>query len=117
MIQRRLFTSNGAGSVKTHRIKSTHYNKSYSDAKCSHAEVPSLSVQSACLASLVPLLAWVNTKTPVFHVNGDNIHVLYKPAKFYRTVKTQILGAKRRIVIASLYLGTGPLEKELVMRS
>lgn len=40
--------------------------------------------------------------------------MLKSPSDFYRTLLDRCRCAKRRIVIASLYLGTGQLEEELV---
>ena len=57
---------------------------------------------------------WMDSYVPVFGVRGDNIHVIYEPAEFYETLKEQAGAARRRIVLASLYLGTGRLEKDLV---
>lgn len=40
--------------------------------------------------------------------------ILYKPDDFYTTLLERCKNAKHRIALASLYLGTGPLEAELV---
>ena len=117
LIRRRLSTTNGAGVIHKHTIKSHTNHSKVKTTPPSSPAATSPQVQSACLASLVPLLTWIHTKTPCFHVKGKDVQVLYKPSKFYRTLKSQILAAKHRIVIASLYLGTGPLEKDLVMYS
>ncbi|EDO40038.1 predicted protein [Nematostella vectensis] len=50
----------------------------------------------------------------IFRVANDAISVMTEPAYFFETLKDNIKSANRRIVLASLYLGTGPLEKELV---
>ncbi|XP_022313163.2 CDP-diacylglycerol--glycerol-3-phosphate 3-phosphatidyltransferase, mitochondrial-like isoform X1 [Crassostrea virginica] len=59
-------------------------------------------------------LAWVSDYAPCFGIQGDSVEILNTPEEFYQTLKTNFKGAKKRIVIASLYLGTGQLEKELV---
>ncbi|KAJ3607944.1 hypothetical protein NHX12_024995 [Muraenolepis orangiensis] len=57
---------------------------------------------------------WMAEHTPAFRVPGTHIHMLSSPSQFYQTIKSRIKTAKRRVVMASLYLGTGPLEQELV---
>ncbi|XP_075209993.1 phosphatidylglycerophosphate synthase 1 [Lycorma delicatula] len=59
-------------------------------------------------------LNWLYNVAPSFGVNGDQISILQKPEDFYHTLLEQCKNAKRRIYIASLYLGTGNLEKRLV---
>uniref|UniRef100_A0A4W5KI57 CDP-diacylglycerol--glycerol-3-phosphate 3-phosphatidyltransferase n=1 Tax=Hucho hucho TaxID=62062 RepID=A0A4W5KI57_9TELE len=57
---------------------------------------------------------WMAEHVPAFRVPGTHIHILTSPDQFYHTMKARIKTAKRRVVMASLYLGTGPLEQELV---
>uniref|UniRef100_A0A8C8S5M5 CDP-diacylglycerol--glycerol-3-phosphate 3-phosphatidyltransferase n=1 Tax=Pelusios castaneus TaxID=367368 RepID=A0A8C8S5M5_9SAUR len=57
---------------------------------------------------------WIRNLVPEFGVSSSQIQVLSSPAQFFELMKEQIKGAKRRVVVASLYLGTGPLEQELV---
>uniref|UniRef100_A0A8D0H3C1 CDP-diacylglycerol--glycerol-3-phosphate 3-phosphatidyltransferase n=1 Tax=Sphenodon punctatus TaxID=8508 RepID=A0A8D0H3C1_SPHPU len=57
---------------------------------------------------------WIRNLVPEFGVCSSRIHVLSSPAEFYDLMKEQIKAAKQRVVMASLYLGTGPLEQELV---
>ncbi|XP_005989149.1 CDP-diacylglycerol--glycerol-3-phosphate 3-phosphatidyltransferase, mitochondrial isoform X2 [Latimeria chalumnae] len=57
---------------------------------------------------------WIGEMVPAFGISGKQVTVLYSPLEFYSTMKAQIQTAKRRVVMASLYLGTGPLEQELV---
>lgn len=57
---------------------------------------------------------WLFECAPSFYVDGDNVVVLREPSEFYNTLKTNICEAKKRITLASLYLGTGPLEEGLV---
>ncbi|KAK4331958.1 CDP-diacylglycerol--glycerol-3-phosphate 3-phosphatidyltransferase [Rhodotorula toruloides] len=49
---------------------------------------------------------------PCFPTRGENVRVLYEPAAFYRTLLDKVAKARRRIFIASLYVGKE--EKELV---
>ncbi|XP_072524095.1 CDP-diacylglycerol--glycerol-3-phosphate 3-phosphatidyltransferase, mitochondrial isoform X1 [Salminus brasiliensis] len=57
---------------------------------------------------------WIADHVPAFKVHGGRIHILRSPDEFYQAMKARIKTAKRRVVMASLYLGTGPLEQELV---
>ncbi|CDR47358.1 RHTO0S14e02520g1_1 [Rhodotorula toruloides] len=49
---------------------------------------------------------------PCFPTRGENVRVLYEPAAFYRTLLDKVAKARKRIFIASLYVGKE--EKELV---
>ncbi|XP_040922811.1 CDP-diacylglycerol--glycerol-3-phosphate 3-phosphatidyltransferase, mitochondrial [Toxotes jaculatrix] len=57
---------------------------------------------------------WMAEHVPAFRVPGTHIHILTSPDQFYQAMKVRIKTAKRRVVMASLYLGTGQLEQELV---
>ncbi|TNN68453.1 CDP-diacylglycerol--glycerol-3-phosphate 3-phosphatidyltransferase, mitochondrial [Liparis tanakae] len=57
---------------------------------------------------------WMAEHVPAFRVPGTHIHILTSPDQFYQTMKARIKTARRRVVMASLYLGTGQLEQELV---
>ncbi|MGH0138356.1 UNVERIFIED_CONTAM: hypothetical protein FKN15_038497 [Acipenser sinensis] len=69
---------------------------------------------SATSEGLLQRFHWVADQVPAFWVSGGQVHVLHSPDEFYRIMKANIKTAKRRVVMASLYLGTGPLEQELV---
>nr|CAG4651953.1 EOG090X08SX [Triops cancriformis] len=51
---------------------------------------------------------------PCFKVNGSQVQVISSPVDFYGTLKDKVSCAQKRITFASLYLGTGQLEQELV---
>ncbi|KAM5306873.1 CDP-diacylglycerol--glycerol-3-phosphate 3-phosphatidyltransferase, mitochondrial isoform 1-T1 [Glossophaga mutica] len=57
---------------------------------------------------------WIRNLVPEFGVSSSHVRVLSSPAEFFELMKGQIKAARRRVVMASLYLGTGPLEQELV---
>ncbi|KAK2866477.1 hypothetical protein Q7C36_002533 [Tachysurus vachellii] len=57
---------------------------------------------------------WIADHVPAFRVPGGHIHILHSPNEFYQVMKERIKTARSRVVIASLYLGTGPLEQDLV---
>lgn len=84
-------------------------------------------------------LSWLRTVAPAFPVNGSKVRrlcnlivdifyfnkknlmilliqvtIIHKPQMFYSTLLEKCRYAKKRITFASLYLGTGTLETELV---
>ncbi|TRY53908.1 hypothetical protein DNTS_033672 [Danionella cerebrum] len=63
---------------------------------------------------LQPHFRWMADHVPAFRVPGAHIRILHSPDEFYQAMKARIKTAKSRVVMASLYLGTGPLEQDLV---
>lgn len=57
---------------------------------------------------------WIYGVSPCFPVKSSKINIINDPRKFYDTLCERFRSAKRRISIASLYIGTGPLEKILL---
>ncbi|GFR58042.1 CDP-diacylglycerol--glycerol-3-phosphate 3-phosphatidyltransferase [Elysia marginata] len=57
---------------------------------------------------------WLSQHGPQFLINGDQVQVITEPAQFYQILKLKSRKAQRRITFASLYLGTGKLERELI---
>nr|CAG4640155.1 EOG090X08SX [Daphnia pulex] len=57
---------------------------------------------------------WLGSKTPCFPVNGNKVRVLSDPEDFYKTLIEKTSQASQRVTFASLYLGTGNHENELV---
>lgn len=53
-------------------------------------------------------------QTPCFELPADQISCITEPDVFYTTLMANIRTAKRRVVLASLYLGTGEKEQKLV---
>jgi CDP-diacylglycerol---glycerol-3-phosphate 3-phosphatidyltransferase len=51
---------------------------------------------------------------PGFKVSGDDVLILDTPGKFYMTLREQLGRARSRITLASLYIGNGDLEHELL---
>ncbi|XP_053208119.1 CDP-diacylglycerol--glycerol-3-phosphate 3-phosphatidyltransferase, mitochondrial-like [Panonychus citri] len=49
-----------------------------------------------------------------FPVESDSIEVIKDPKSFHNKLKRSINSSSKRIVLSSLYLGTGRLEKELI---
>ncbi|XP_031210781.1 CDP-diacylglycerol--glycerol-3-phosphate 3-phosphatidyltransferase, mitochondrial isoform X3 [Mastomys coucha] len=77
--------------------------------------VPQVTSPPCCLCPEgVHRFQWIRNLVPEFGVSSSHVRVLSSPAEFFELMKGQIKIAKRRVVMASLYLGTGPLEQELV---
>ncbi|CAL1527046.1 unnamed protein product [Lymnaea stagnalis] len=67
--------------------------------------------------------SWLSQHGPQFQIRGDQVQVITEPAQFYEILKASKnfgtdlflnINSKRRITFASLYLGNGSLEKDLV---
>ncbi|CAB0003143.1 unnamed protein product [Nesidiocoris tenuis] len=58
--------------------------------------------------------SWLQSSAPMFSLKGDQVKIIHHPNDFYETLVGECQKAKKRIMLASLYLGTGPLEKKLV---
>jgi CDP-diacylglycerol---glycerol-3-phosphate 3-phosphatidyltransferase len=52
--------------------------------------------------------------SPCFPVNGKCVKVIKEPKEFYNTIITLATNAKFRISLASLYIGVGKLETDLI---
>lgn len=52
--------------------------------------------------------------SPCFSVNGKNVRVISEPTEFYQTMLRHAAKALNRITMASLYLGVGKLETDLL---
>ncbi|XP_073876808.1 CDP-diacylglycerol--glycerol-3-phosphate 3-phosphatidyltransferase, mitochondrial isoform X6 [Macaca fascicularis] len=77
--------------------------------------VPQVTSPPCCLCPEgVHRFQWIRNLVPEFGVSSSHVRVLSSPAEFFELMKGQIRVAKKRVVMASLYLGTGPLEQELV---
>ncbi|XP_036194886.1 CDP-diacylglycerol--glycerol-3-phosphate 3-phosphatidyltransferase, mitochondrial [Myotis myotis] len=77
--------------------------------------VPQVTSPPCCLCPEgVHRFQWIRNLVPEFGVCSSHVRVLSAPTEFFELMKGQIQAAKRRVVMASLYLGTGPLEQELV---
>lgn len=58
--------------------------------------------------------AWLAEKSPGFAVKGSNVRVITCPNVFYETLLEKIENARQRISLASLYLGNGSMEHDMV---
>ncbi|XP_043523660.1 CDP-diacylglycerol--glycerol-3-phosphate 3-phosphatidyltransferase, mitochondrial isoform X2 [Frieseomelitta varia] len=59
-------------------------------------------------------LTWLYKSAPCFPVNGSKIKIIHEPNTFYSTLVQKCKNARKRITLASLYLGTGKLESSLI---
>ncbi|XP_055530630.1 CDP-diacylglycerol--glycerol-3-phosphate 3-phosphatidyltransferase, mitochondrial isoform X2 [Wyeomyia smithii] len=59
-------------------------------------------------------LNWLYTVSPCFPLSGNQVDIIYDPDTFYNILVSKCATAKRRIMLASLYLGVGKLENRLV---
>ncbi|XP_036324539.1 CDP-diacylglycerol--glycerol-3-phosphate 3-phosphatidyltransferase, mitochondrial [Rhagoletis pomonella] len=59
-------------------------------------------------------LSWLHNVSPCFPLRGDQIQIIHEPQHFYETLVQRSATARERIVLASLYLGTGHLENTFV---
>ncbi|TSK14780.1 CDP-diacylglycerol--glycerol-3-phosphate 3-phosphatidyltransferase, mitochondrial [Bagarius yarrelli] len=75
---------------------------------------PLVSRQTGSTEGLHTRFHWIADHVPAFRVPGGRIHILHSPDEFYQTMKARFKTVRSRVVIASLYLGTGPLEQDLV---
>ncbi|CAG5135816.1 unnamed protein product [Candidula unifasciata] len=57
---------------------------------------------------------WLSQYGPRFVIQGEQVQVITEPTQFYEVLKLKSRKAKKRITLASLYLGSGDLEKDLV---
>lgn len=57
---------------------------------------------------------WLFMRTPCYPVQASKVTIIHGPKEFYETLAEKCQTATNRIVLASLYLGTGSLEKKLV---
>ena len=60
--------------------------------------------------------SWLHAAAPAFPVDANKIRFLKDPDEFYQTLLEKCSTARHRIVLSSLYLGTGQLEKTLVSK-
>ncbi len=61
-----------------------------------------------------PALRLSAVRAPIYRVRADEVDVLHTPAAFYDTLLALAGRARRRVSLASLYLGTGAKERELM---
>jgi len=59
---------------------------------------------------------WMTKELPGFGVSGSQVQVITRPSEFYDQLLTRSGKSNKRIVLASLYLGTGQKENDLIHR-
>ncbi|KAF6203196.1 hypothetical protein GE061_003614 [Apolygus lucorum] len=58
--------------------------------------------------------SWLQSSAPMFPLKGEQVRIIQDPEDFYKVLINGCQNAQNRIVLASLYLGNGSLEKDLV---
>lgn len=86
---------------------------SFEPAASDEAGPPQLHTSLTCRL-LPPTLQWLLGQAPAFPVHSDNVRIITEPAEFYEVLLERINSANTRISLASLYLGNGKLEQQLV---
>lgn len=99
--QQRLY-STGATAVKGVHV-SAQYDKQWSPQQQPGSNSSSWSIASE-----------LRKRCHAIEVDPDNVEILESPQQFYSSLLDGVLTASRRISLASLYLGTGELECQLV---
>lgn len=59
-------------------------------------------------------LGWLVNAAPCFPVSVRNITILTEPQQFYNAILQGCREARRRVTLASLYLGNGSLEEKII---
>lgn len=59
-------------------------------------------------------LNWLHSEAPCFPVSAERIQIILQPKRFYEVLEQRCSSARDRIMMTSLYLGTGQLESALV---
>ena len=79
---------------------------------------PDHGAQQASEDAAHALCTFMDKLTPLyFDVRGDDIEVETDPGGFYNRLLCGVQGARRRVVMTSLYLGTGKHEQDLVRQA
>jgi len=60
------------------------------------------------------LRGWLSTQCRAIPASSSDIRLLESPDEFYTTLLSLSQGAQQRVLLSSLYLGTGPHEEKLV---
>ncbi|CAG0889753.1 unnamed protein product [Cyprideis torosa] len=59
------------------------------------------------------VVSFLSRRTPGFLLNGGQVRVLRTPTEFYEFLMFRMASARKRVGVASLYLGTGSMESHL----
>lgn len=60
------------------------------------------------------LRGWLSTQCRAIPASSSDIRLLESPDEFYHTLLSLTQGAQQRVLLSSLYMGTGPHEEKLV---
>ncbi|KAH8664380.1 hypothetical protein BX600DRAFT_398468 [Xylariales sp. PMI_506] len=92
-------------SLRSRRVPSRRYSMPASAASAGGSP--------SSVGMLAPFMSELDKVAPSFKVQGSQIHVIQTPADFYETLKAKIRQAKKRIFLATLYIGKS--ERELIV--
>ncbi|KAH7701676.1 phospholipase D family protein [Aphelenchoides avenae] len=59
-------------------------------------------------------MEWLHEGFPTLPVSPRSVEFLRTPSEFYETLMKKIKSSRKRVIMAALYLGTGPLEKDMI---
>ncbi|XP_077980531.1 CDP-diacylglycerol--glycerol-3-phosphate 3-phosphatidyltransferase, mitochondrial-like [Glandiceps talaboti] len=97
------------------RQKEAVHRSSLIISRCCHQIKPQPSeMNGGNVNNVFQKFEWMTQLAPVFAVSGRKVTIIKEPSKFYETLRTRARNASKRIVLASLYLGTGDHEQGLV---
>ena len=84
------------------------------DAAAAVAPVAAASSGAASDSDFDSLRGWLSTQCRAIPASSSDIRLLESPDEFYTTLLSLSQGAQQRVLLSSLYLGTGPHEEKLV---
>jgi len=101
-----------------------NYSREYSTTSSSSSQKTSTSSSSSSSSKQVKNIFndsylndvfWnLSSQGPAFAINPNNVDFIQEPSDFYNSLINGIKTAKKRITFASLYLGIGKLENEMI---
>lgn len=59
-------------------------------------------------------LTFIAKEAPGFGVHGSQIKIIHEPSKFYEELLTRSSTSRERVILSTLYLGTGRKEQQLI---
>ena len=84
------------------------------DAAAAVAPAAAASSAAASDSDFESLRGWLSTQCRAIPASSSDIRLLESPDEFYTTLLSLSQGAQQRVLLSSLYLGTGPHEEKLV---
>ncbi|XP_034934083.1 CDP-diacylglycerol--glycerol-3-phosphate 3-phosphatidyltransferase, mitochondrial [Chelonus insularis] len=63
---------------------------------------------------IVDRFSWLQEKAPGFLIDSSKVQIIHEPTDFYSILLEKAKNVRQRIILGSLYIGTGELEKNLI---